>query len=88
MNFNTHYQQYKDLLPPYVLKRIATAIEKKYRIDETNTYIDNIFAKYYTQYQKKKDYNTKYFEKNKQSEEENKQLRKLVVKLNTQNKKV
>ena len=66
------------------MKRIAIAIEKKYRIDEANSYIDEIFAKYYQQYEKKKKYDENYFGKNKKLEEENRQLRNLVYKLKQQ----
>jgi hypothetical protein len=43
LTFNPKYNKYKDELPPYVLKRIANQITKKYAIDEANASIDDIF---------------------------------------------
>lgn len=88
MNFNARYSKYVNELPPYVLKRIQNAIEKKFLLNDTNIYIDDIFAKYYAQYQKKKAYDGEYFGKNNQKlselEKENALLKKLVYKLKTQ----
>ena len=60
MNFNSRYVHYQNELPPYMLKRIAKCIEKKYNISDANEYIDYIFKKYQIQYQKKKKYDQEY----------------------------
>ena len=88
MNFNARYSKYVHELPPYVLKRIGKAVEKKYVINETNTYIDEIFAKYFAQYQKKRDYDKNYFRQNKEKmdklEKDNIILKKMVYKMKLQ----
>lgn len=61
MNFNSRYESFKDILPPYVLKRIAKEIEKSYNINHASSYIDNIFDKHHTQYLKKRSYDKQYF---------------------------
>ena len=64
MNFNTHYQRYKEMLPSYVLKKIGEQIIKKYNINEANAAIDDIFLKYKQQYEKKQEYDIQYFQQN------------------------
>ena len=64
MNFNTRYQRYKEMLPPYVLKKIGEQIIKKYNINEANAAIDDIFLKYKQQYEKKQEYDKQYFQQN------------------------
>lgn len=60
-DFHPTYQKYKEQLPPYVLQRIADQITKKYQINENNADVHHLFQKYYTQYQKKKQYDKVYF---------------------------
>ena len=61
MNFNSRYVHYQNDLPPFVLKRVAKCIEKKFNISDANEYIDEIFKKYKRQYEKKKNYDREYF---------------------------
>ena len=59
--FNSKYDNYVQELPPFILKRIETKISKKYPLDAQNSDIDQIFAKQQCSYQKKKEYDAKYF---------------------------
>jgi len=70
MNFNPRYQSYKDQLPIYVLKRISDQMIKKYNINEANSVIDDLFEKYAKQYQKKRQYDKRYFEQDKTKRKE------------------
>ena len=73
--FNSKYDNYVQELPPFILKRIETKISKKYPLDAQNTDIDQIFAKQQCSYQKKKEYDAKYFQKQSQGEREHEKLK-------------
>ena len=66
--FNSKYDNYVQELPPFILKRIESKISKKYPLDACNTDIDEIFEKQQCSYQKKKEYDAKYFQRQTQSE--------------------
>ena len=66
--FNSKYDNYVQELPPFILKRIETKISKKYPLDAQNTDIDQIFEKQQCSYQKKKEYDAKYFQRQSHSE--------------------
>ena len=59
-NFNEKYHELVTALPPYILRKIQSAVNAKYKEDETNDQIDAIFEHFKALYEKKRSYDKSY----------------------------
>jgi conjugal transfer/entry exclusion protein len=80
--FNPYYEAFVQKLPPYILEKVKKQIEKKYKIDDSNEDIDTIFQKYANQYQRKREYDKKYFQQKSKNNNESIELTKLQLENN------
>ena len=59
-NFNEKYHEFVTSLPPYILRKIQSTVNAKYKEGETNEQIDSIFEHFKALYEKKRSYDQTY----------------------------